>query len=264
TYDVHDRPEWARTLAGGRSGRVLLHSGARAPGSPDQLRGAAAGRAPEARHPEAAPVPSRARAALPCRSRDDGLPQLRSAGRAEAAHPGRGARAEPGERRRFAYLEGAHPVAVWTDAPYAAVIGSYDFATRLCGETRRALVRMERAAVRRASLVMYASEWAARAAMRHYGLDDTRVKVVPWGANLDVHPSLPEVESLVEARPLSPCRLVFCGLDWERKRGGLTVAIAETLNRRGVPTELSLIGATPPSAATLPPFVKCLGFVDMA
>jgi len=153
---------------------------------------------------------------------------------------------------------------VWTAAPYAATIGSYDFATGLCGETRRALVRMERAALRRSSLVMYASDWAARAAMDHYGVDETRVKVVPWGANLDVHPSLQDVERSIQARPQSPCRLVFCGLDWERKRGDLTIAIAATLNRRGVSTELTLIGATPPSAAALPPFVKCLGFIDMS
>jgi glycosyltransferase involved in cell wall biosynthesis len=167
------------------------------------------------------------------------------------------------ESGAIAYLDCAQPVVVWTDAPYAATIGAYDFVTGLCGETRRALQRMERAAVGRSALVMYASDWAAQAAMRAYGVDGTRVKVVPWGANLDVHPSRDEVERFIEARPQSPCKLVFCGLDWERKQGALTVAIAEALNRRGLVTELTLVGATPPRAAGLPPFVKRLGFIDM-
>lgn len=262
-YDVHDRPGWARTLAGfGAAGyyftRALERQGVHItylgplrvePSRLGTLKRRLYRRVLGQRyHAELATAVYRSYArqvAEKLRGTDVDIVLSQESG-------------------AVAYLESAHPVVVWTDAPYAAVIDSYDFATGLCGETRRGLVRMERTAVARASLVMYASEWAAQATMQHYGLDETRVKVVPWGANLDVHPSLPEVERLIQARPSTPCRLVFCGLDWDRKRGDLTVAVAETLNRRGVPTELTLIGATPPSAASLPPFVKCLGFFDMA
>lgn len=263
TFDVHDRPGWARTLAGfGAAGyyftRALERQGVQITYL-GPLR---------VERPRLGPLKRRLyRRVLGERYHADLATSVYRSYARQVAQRLRDLDVDlvlSQESGAVAYLECAHPVAVWTDAPYAAVIDSYDFATGLCWETRRALVRMERAAVRRASLVMYASEWAAEAAMRHYGLDDTKVKVVPWGANLDVHPSLQEVERLIVARPPSPCRLVFCGLDWERKRGDLTIAIAETLNRRGIPTELSLIGATPPSVATLPPFVKSLGFVDMA
>ena len=263
TYDVHDRPGWARTLAGfGAAGYYFTRALERQGVQITYLGPLRVGR------PRLATLKRRLyRRVLGQRYHADlATPVYRSYAR-QVAQKLRTLDVElvlSQESGAIAYLDGAYPVAVWTDAPYAAVIGSYDFATGLCGETRRAVVRMERAAVRRAALVMYASQWGARAAMQHYGLDDTKVKVVPWGANLDVHPSLQEVERLIQARPSSPCRLVFCGLDWERKRGDLTIAIAETLNRRGVPTELSLIGARPPAGATMPPFVKCLGFVDMA
>lgn len=263
TYDVHDRPQWARTLAGFGAAGYFFTRALERQGVQITYLGPL-----RVERPRLGTLKRRLyRRVLGQRYHADLATSVYRSYARQVAERLRDLDVDlvlSQESGAVAYLDCAPPVAVWTDAPYAAVIGSYDFATGLCWETQRALVRMERAAVRRASLVMYASEWAAEAAMRHYGLDDSKVKVVPWGANLDVHPSLQEVERLIEARPPSPCRLVFCGLDWERKRGDLTIAIAETLNRRGIPTELSLIGATPPSVATLPPFVTSLGFADMA
>ena len=263
TYDVNDRPAWARTLAGfgaagyyftralERQGVEIVYLGSlRVERSTfGTLKRHFYGRVLGQRyHADLATAVYRSYAQqVAARLRDLDVDLVLSQ-----------------ESGAIAYLGGTQPVALWTDAPYAAVMGSYDFATGLCRETRRALVHMERAAVGRAALVMYASEWAAEAAKRSYGLDDAKVHVVPWGANLDRHPAPNEVERLIEARPPSPCRLVFCGLDWERKRGDLTIAIAETLNRRGIPTELTLIGTRLPPGTTLPSFVTPVGFVDVA
>jgi glycosyltransferase involved in cell wall biosynthesis len=110
---------------------------------------------------------------------------------------------------------------------------------------------------------MYASDWAAQAAVERYRPDPDKVRVVPWGANLDDYPSSAEIERLVRARPVDRCRLLFCGLDSEdRKRGGLCVEIAAELNRRGLPTELTLIGSRPTGLRAWPDFVDFVGFVD--
>jgi glycosyltransferase involved in cell wall biosynthesis len=48
---------------------------------------------------------------------------------------------------------------------------------------------------------------------------------------------------------------------WERKGGDIAVEVAKRLNARGLRTELSILGSTPP-CANLPEFIRPLGFID--
>ena len=56
--------------------------------------------------------------------------------------------------------------------------------------------------------------------------DPGRVAVVPFGANMDTELSDDEAEAAVAARPGDACRLLFIGVDWERKGGDYAVAVA--------------------------------------
>jgi glycosyltransferase involved in cell wall biosynthesis len=162
----------------------------------------------------------------------------------------------------IAYLDVQQPVAFWADATFAALRDFYPDFTDIAKRSIDAGEQMERTALERADLAIYASDWAAASAVEHYGADPAKVEVVPFGANLerDVGPS--EVRRLIEARPTDSCRLLFIGLDWERKGGPVAVQVAEELNRAGLPTELTVVGSAPKLPPSTERFVKVEGFVD--
>lgn len=156
------------------------------------------------------------------------------------------------------------PIAYCHDAPMVGLLGFYPnpafaYPSR---ESRENFLAFEQAALRRCKLVMYACAWSANKAIEGYGLDPATVEVVPWGANLDTAPAAEDVERMIASRPAAPCRLVFFGVEWQRKGGDIALEVACELNRRGIPTELTIIGCDPPIEGPLPPFVDPRGYVD--
>ena len=151
-------------------------------------------------------------------------------------------------------LRSAPPFVFWADATFAALIDFYPGFDDLDPRTIEQGHEVERRALKRCAAAIYASEWAARSAINDYGADPGKVYVVPFGANLDALPTEEQAYALIARRPRDSCRLLFLGVDWERKGGALAVEAARILNQRGLPTELVVVGCEPPSVpADQPP-----------
>ncbi len=159
-------------------------------------------------------------------------------------------------------LQSHQPIVIWADATFASFISHYGLSQSLCGETVRAGHATERLAYNRASLLIFASEWAARSAVKDYGIDKKKVRVVPFGANFISPPSRHTVLDSIDRRSSNRCQLITIGVDWRRKGMPRTVALARLLNDRGLPTELTVVGCYPPRTYSVPSFVKLAGFVD--
>ncbi|MGA2205513.1 MAG: glycosyltransferase family 4 protein [Terracidiphilus sp.] len=82
------------------------------------------------------------------------------------------------------------------------------------------------------------------------------------GANLSGDASEVDVAQRIANRPRDRCELLLLGVDWARKGCAVAVDVARELNRRGMPTTLTIAGCTPPSGMALPECVKIIGFVD--
>jgi hypothetical protein len=160
----------------------------------------------------------------------------------------------------LAYLETDLPMAFWADATMPAMLDFYPEYSNVSRRSMRVAQALERRALERVSLAMYASDWAADAAMEHYGIDPTKVAVVPFGANIESPPA-EEIEQLARARPPGHCRMLFLAVDWDRKGGDIALDAARRLNDGGVPTTLVVAGCDPPTGQR-EPFVECRGFVD--
>jgi glycosyltransferase involved in cell wall biosynthesis len=163
-----------------------------------------------------------------------------------------------------AYLESEQPIVIWTDGVFASVLDFYPefFRNRISQASIDEGIANERAALSRCSLLIYASEWAAQQAMRHYGVDPKRIKIVPWGPNFECENTQEDVERIVRARPTDRCKLLFFGVDWKRKRGDLALDIARDLNRAGLRTELTVVGDAPPLKDRVPASVRFLNPID--
>lgn len=161
-----------------------------------------------------------------------------------------------------AYLECKQPIVLWTDATLAGLINFYPWLSNLCSETKRNIYAMELAALDRCKLVIFLSDWAAETAVKSYGIAPAKIRVVPWGANIECNRNNDDINSIVESKNQSICKLLFIGVDWFRKGGDIALEVAKELNKRGLNTELLVVGCQPITNEPLPSFVKDIGFVN--
>jgi len=162
-----------------------------------------------------------------------------------------------------AFLDGREPLALWADATFHSLRQAYPEHRRYSRRTIDEGDRVERAALNRASLVCYASDWAADDAVAHYGIPRQKIRVIPFGANCPAPFANAEAAAhAVAQRDWSVTRFAFVGVDWHRKGGELAVAVVRRLNELGTRSSLSVIGCRPPSEVAGLPFVECLGFLS--
>ncbi|MEO0769723.1 MAG: glycosyltransferase family 4 protein [Cyanobacteria bacterium J06649_4] len=152
------------------------------------------------------------------------------------------------------------PMVLWTDTTLGSLIDFYPYLSNLCEETRRNLLNMEQRVVDRCALVILNSQWAADQAQELYGVPPQKIKIIPRGSSQTQALSKQAFETALEGRKQGPYRLLFVGVDWERKGGSTAFGIAEAMNARGIETELHVIGCIPPFE--VPNFVVVHGFVD--
>ena len=162
----------------------------------------------------------------------------------------------------IAYLDCKQPIIFWADATFENLLNFYPQFTGLCEESIQHGHQMERMAIQRCKLAIYSSEWAARSAIEYYQADPSKVKVVPFGANIETNRTEEGIRDLIESRSATKCKLLFLGVDWLRKGGDVALEVAKQLNRLGLQTELTVVGSQPSLDEPLPDFVKLKGFIS--
>ncbi|MBW4668685.1 MAG: glycosyltransferase family 4 protein [Cyanomargarita calcarea GSE-NOS-MK-12-04C] len=162
----------------------------------------------------------------------------------------------------IAYLKCKQPIVLWTDATLNSLINFYRHLDNLCDETIENIYKLEKKALNRCDLIIFTSEWAANNAIETYAISPSKIKVVPFGANLESNRSYEDIRSCVESKTQSPFKLLFMGVDWVRKGGSTALQIATELNNFGLKTELLVVGCQPPINVRLPDFVKVIDFID--
>jgi glycosyltransferase involved in cell wall biosynthesis len=160
----------------------------------------------------------------------------------------------------IAYLKTDKPIVFWTDATFAGISGFYPEYSNLCEETIKNGNQMEQEALSRCSYAIYGSEWAAKTAVDNYIVDARKIKVVPFGANINCSRTNSDIEEMVSNRDAQTIKLLFCGVNWHRKGGDVVLEIAKMLFAEGVDVELDVVGCQPPGP--FPDFVKIHGFVS--
>ena len=148
-----------------------------------------------------------------------------------------------------AFLESDVPVVYASDTTFALMRNYYPSFSRLWGRSAREADELERRAIQRADHLLYPTEWAARSAVDDYGADPRKITIAPFGANLETAP----VRERASARTLSvPCRLLFIGVDWQRKGGPVALEALEALVERGIDARLDVVGCDPPGLSDHP------------
>jgi glycosyltransferase involved in cell wall biosynthesis len=160
----------------------------------------------------------------------------------------------------IAYLRTEKPIVFWHDATVAGLIDFYPGYLRVCAESIENGNKAEQLALTKCRLAIYSSEWAANTALQNYDVDPAKVKVIPFGANIECTRTLEDIRMQLKEKSFEICKLFFVGKEWERKGGEMALKIASLLNLRRIRTELHVVGCNPPG--DLPGFVKRHGFIS--
>lgn len=143
----------------------------------------------------------------------------------------------------IAFLNVPIPIVYSADSTFAAVRGYYPRYTNVLGISAREADYIDGLGLRKAALLAFPSAWAAQSAVEKYQVDESRVHVIPYGANLEETPAR---EDALRPRASDVCRLLFVGVKWERKGGQIAIETLIKLREMGVPAQLTMCGCVPP------------------
>jgi glycosyltransferase involved in cell wall biosynthesis len=162
----------------------------------------------------------------------------------------------------IACLETAKPKVIYTDATFAGLIGFYESFLNLCDETIKQGNLLEQLAFSTSQLIIFSSDWAAQTALDNYDISPGKIRVVPFGANIECNRQLDDIKKIVSLRSSQECHLLFLGVDWKRKGGDMALKVAEGLNASGVRTFLHVAGIKDLPVEKMNDFVINYGFIS--
>jgi len=162
----------------------------------------------------------------------------------------------------LAYLPPGVPAFGLLDSNFACMLDYYPHYSNLTAATIRETNELERRGIHRCRRIFYASEWARRSAIDHYGASEDQAICIPLGANMDQLPGREEVEQHVHARDGEHMHLLFLAVEWGRKGGDIAVEMARAANEMGTPTTLHVVGCPVPEQHRAAPFIDEVGFLD--
>jgi glycosyltransferase involved in cell wall biosynthesis len=100
-------------------------------------------------------------------------------------------------------------------------------------------INLEKLSLDRAFKIIYCSEWIKNRVVEIYDIAPKKIEVVEFGANIPVPQDCTiEIDTDV-------CRLLFIGVDWERKGGDKVLQTYQLLKKKGFPCTLTIIGSMP-------------------
>ena len=94
--------------------------------------------------------------------------------------------------------------------------------------------------------IILSNHWAKKEAIEFYGIDENKIEVIPFGANID--------DDTIKTTPHEGINLLFIGVDWERKGAQTAIECVEKLNEIDSSTKytLHLVGCNSPYEITPP------------
>jgi hypothetical protein len=116
----------------------------------------------------------------------------------------------------FSVLKSNKMKVFYTDATFAAMINYYPVYKNICKHTIRIGNELEKSALENCDLAIYLSEWASESTIHDYHINPEKIKVVPFGVNIECTRNKHDIHDIIKTKTKKVCNL-FIGVDWEKK-----------------------------------------------
>jgi len=161
----------------------------------------------------------------------------------------------------IAYFKSKKPIVFYTDATFAQMIGFYF--NNMSQESIKHGMLIEKQALENTNLAIYASQWAADSAIKDYGINPEKIKVVPRGANIVCNRTYTDIKKIVQEKLKGDVvKLLFVGVEWYRKGGDKAYEIVKYLNDNNIKAELHIVGLKSIPVDPLPEYIINHGFLN--
>ncbi|MBE7171073.1 MAG: glycosyltransferase family 4 protein [Williamsia sp.] len=165
----------------------------------------------------------------------------------------------PAAASELAFLHTDLPVVYFGDATFKAYSNTYKTVfDKVVAFTKWEGNYLEKRSLKKSSLIVLTSRWAAQSAINDYGVPAGKIEVILLGASID-HPPARDIIFQKEAN--KTLTLLFLAVDWERKGGAIAFAALEHLHKRGIQARLVVCGVIPPPEF-FHPCMDVIPFVD--
>jgi len=158
----------------------------------------------------------------------------------------------------MACLETSIPIVYVSDATFALVKDNYPIFSNLSGDTQKVEEFFEQSMIMKSSLLAYPSHWAAQSALQDYEAEPAKVRVIPFGANLN---SVPDVKDIAHRKIGVQVNLLFLAKEWDRKGGPIAVETLKEVLAKDIKAKLTICGVIPPEKCDHPQ-IEVIPYLD--
>ena len=102
---------------------------------------------------------------------------------------------------------------------------------------------IEKKALKNSDYLVLTSEWTKNSVLHDYSISGEKISLAPMGANIN---NAPPVDSVIAREKGNICKLIFIGMEWDRKGGQIAVETVNELNRMGINAHMTMIGCKVP------------------
>lgn len=148
------------------------------------------------------------------------------------------------------------PIVLLADAMMPILLDYYDFYDNIPRRLKNWICARERESIKHASKIIISSDWGAKGAIAQ-GMAPENVEMIQFGANIDDKDIASAKRDFDSTNTL---RLLFMGVNWERKGGDIAIEATEWLNSEGVPATLKIVGTAPPQGKEYGKNIEICGF----
>jgi glycosyltransferase involved in cell wall biosynthesis len=150
----------------------------------------------------------------------------------------------------------------WSDATFNNLLNNYSYVTDVSAFCTKGGHNLQRRAISISDAIILSSDWATNSAINDYSAIEKKISKVPFSSHLSVFPSIQEVDEIVKNKDKQVIKLLFIGIDWERKGGNEAVAVVDNLNRKGNKAIMYAVGSEIPATHKNNKSIIAVGFVD--
>lgn len=159
-----------------------------------------------------------------------------------------------------ACLETDIPIFIYVDGIFEQMRTFYKWENIIPSNIKEAN-SIEQLAINKCAKIISCSLETTKAIEKFYRVSNGKTETIPLGANWDNEPDEDEVRNAILKRDTDVCKILFCGVVWERKGADIVLDAVECLHNKGMNVELHLCGLKE-IPVDLPPYVINHGFIS--
>jgi glycosyltransferase involved in cell wall biosynthesis len=164
------------------------------------------------------------------------------------------------------YLKTRIPIIIWTDLTFDLYQRNYfkNFKSYF-SQSKTNGNKLEILALKKAKKIIYTSSYTKLNAINKYKIKPSKIKVLPFGSNIDVNLKDKQRQIILNKRINSKkkvIRFLSVGGDWYRKGMDTSIDVVRELRNMGFKCKIDIVGEKEPHNYLKPDFVKTHGFLN--